>query len=280
MWYCPHYSLPLHTTDKGEGDALIYRARCKQWTCEYCAELNRRVWRARLMLEVEKEPVVGWYFWTFTLLGKDHEGDTATSLQVWREHWDTLMKRLKRDVGKFRYVRVFEGHKSGILHVHMLADATYSDVVEIAESDGRVNYRSDTCEKHLIEIGLGWRHDIKPIITTDYSEDGHARNVSAYVTKYLTKAIQSNVRQLLKDAGMPRVRMIQTSQRWSRTPKYADIRTWSQGGISFDDYDTQIEQGIQTIDVDNQRVVKPMDFHGERMYPNRISDLTDIADSY
>ena len=273
MQHCPRYSVALHTTDNAENDALIYRARCKAWSCDYCAEINRKVWRARIMLEVAKNPADVWHFWTLTLDGKNHEGNTAKSLQVWREGWDKLMKRVKRDLGAMRYVRVFETHQDGTLHVHMLCDKTYPDVVAVLESDGRINYRSDDLKSHLEALALGWRHDLKPIVTNNAENDGNARNVSAYCVKYMTKDIQSNVRSTLRLAGMDRVRMIQTSQQWANVPTSATPRAWKKGGLQFVTFDKLTLDGIVTVDVDIKRVVTTGDYYGYDVYPNKIVDL-------
>jgi len=278
MQHCPHYSLALHTTDNEDKDALIYRARCKAWSCDYCAEINRKVWRARIMLEVGKNPADVWHFWTLTLDGKDHEANTAKSLQVWRENWDKLMKRVKRDLGTMRYARIFETHKDGTLHVHMLCDKTYPDVTPVIESDGRTNYRSETLKTHLVALLLGWRHDLKPIVTETPENEGNERNVSAYCVKYLTKDIQSDVRSRLREAGMERVRMIQTSQFWANVPTSAEQRDWQRGGMTFIEFDALASDEVVTVDVDAKRVVKTGDFFGTGIYPNKFTDLLNIAD--
>lgn len=274
--YCPRYSVPLKTQDNSPNSPqLVYRARCKMWDCPFCAIVNQRIWRARLMLEVQKDTSVRWYFWTLTLDGKDHDGDTANSLRLWRDKWDKLLKRFKRDLGNFKYLRVFETHKDGTLHVHMLASATYADVRCVVEDDRRENWRSATCEKHLKELDLGWRHDIKPIVTRDESNDGVARNVSAYVTKYLTKDLQSEVRLKLKDANMQKVRMIQTSSGWANVPTKETDRVWTAGTIEIHEYEQTIGENIAVLDVDTKTVVSYDDFYDHFHYPNKTSDLLD-----
>lgn len=227
------------------------------------------------MLQVEKDNSKQWFFWTVTLDGNDHNGDTAQSLQVWREKWDILMKRIKRDLGKFAYVRIFETHKDGTFHVHMLADAGYDDIVITEETDDRVNYHSPKFNKHLEEVGLGWRHDIRPIITTDYSDNGNARNVSAYVTKYLTKTLQGDVRNVLKSANMSRVRMIQTSLGWANTEHAENDRSWSIGVLQIGEYSSTIKNDIAVVDVDTKQFVSYDDFYDASHYPNKTSDLLD-----
>jgi hypothetical protein len=272
--YCPRYSVALKTTDATKDNpVLIYRARCKQWDCPYCSVINQRIWRGRIMLQVERQPTQAWYFWTVTLDGRDHIGDTANSLYIWREHWDKLLKRVKRDIGKFDYLRVFECHKDGTLHIHMLANASYPDVICVRENDGRENYRSESFQQHLTQVGLGWRHDIKPIKTPDSDNNGVARNVSAYVTKYLTKDLQSDVRQLLKSAGMSKVRMIQTSLRWADVPSKESNRNWIADGIHMQEFDKYNRDNILSMDVDTKEIITYDDFYDYEYYPNPDSDI-------
>jgi len=276
--YCPNYSVPLTAADGDKiNPVLVYRARCKQWSCPYCAEINRRVWRARIMLEVQKHEQQ-WHFWTLTLDGSDHQSNTAQSLMVWRAHWDKLLKRVRRELGKLRYARAFETHKEGTLHVHMLADKTYPDVVCYKETDGRENWRSETLKAALIDLGLGWRHDLKPIVTKDVESDGQARNISAYFVKYLTKEIQSDVRFQLRQAGMGRIRMIQTSQGWANVPTKETDREWRMGGISLNFYDAVRPEGIPVRDVNTERAIRFEDFYGTDHYPNKYSDLAELGD--
>lgn len=220
------------------------------------------------MLEVEKDTSIQWHFWTVTLMGDHHNGDTGASLREWRKSWDKLMKRVRRDLKKLRYIRVFETHKDGTLHVHMLCDATYSDVIETKEKDGRNVFTSATFARHLSDLSLGWRHDLRPIITTDYEENGAARNVSAYTVKYLTKDIQGNVRECLREAGLDHVRMIQTSQGWANTPLNETVREWKRGAMSDHEYNHLREAGISVDDANLRKTVKPSDFEGLTYYPN------------
>jgi len=126
-------------------------------------------------------------------------------------------------------------------------------------------------------LGLGWRHDIRPILTVNFEDSGNARNVSAYVCKYLTKGIQANIREQLKLAGMARVRMIQTSRGWANTPTGDIPRVWRIGGVTFAEYDALIADGGVLVDTQVRRRVTVADYHGECIYPNKYSDLSDLA---
>ena len=265
-------------TAEENGNRYIFKPRCKQWKCPYCAVVNKKVWRSRIMNEIESTPQMKvWYFYTFTLLGKDHSG-LKHSLSVWRDQWAKLRKRLKRDLGKFRYVRVFEMHKDKTLHIHMLADASYDDCIYIDATDKQKERReSSTLRKHLNELQLGYIHDIKVIKTKDETNNGIARNVSAYITKYMTKDIQTFVRNNLSDSKI-RLRMIQTSYKWFNEGKHDMKLNWDRSPLFETEY-LNLPRGKEAYDITTDRKVNIDDFHEYNYYPNKISDLIDIAES-
>lgn len=282
--YCPNYSKAVRTTDD-DGNVLIARTRCKQWSCGYCANVNRNIWIARIINQVVKGGHDMWFFWTVTLKPSDHlKGDyknaLSHSMKVWRANWDKLMKQAKRDLGKLVYVRIFETHKNGTLHVHMLADKTYSDVVEVNEirPDGTPNTRhvSATFTGITKRYSLGVIHDIKPIVTKEKGDNGVARNVSSYVTKYMTKELQSDVRSLLKSTGNGRVRMVQTSQNFAKVSSNG-IYDWSIGDVSVGEAKLIWYERRDILDVQNGKTLEYDDFEHYPHYPNKASDMSDIA---
>ena len=230
------------------------------------------------MSEIESTPhIKKWYFYTLTLLGADHKG-LLHSVKRWRAEWSKLRKRIVRDLGKIRFVRVFEMHKSGTMHIHMLCDKTYTDTINI-KAVGKSKSRTESVKlrKHLNDLGLGYIHDIKPIVTTEIKENGIARNVSAYIVKYMTKNSMQFAREILReDSG--KIRLIQTSHKWFNDDRKEPELDWTKEPIFLTEYmaldasktvtDITVKQGI-TID----------DFYEEDYYPNRISDLVQRADN-
>mgnify|MGYP000470266018 CR=1 FL=1 len=275
MKYCPNYSTSLKAKDKN--NTYIYKARCKQWSCPYCAGVNKRIWRGRIMNEIESTPEHKiWYFWTLTLLGKDHKG-LNHSLQIWRDKWSKLRKRIVRDLGKLRFVRVFEMHKDGTLHIHMLTDKAYKDLKTIAATDKQSErHESAKLTKHLNDLDLGYIHDIKTIETENEEENGIARNVSAYVVKYLTKDVQEFVRVILRKSKT-RMRIIQTSHKWYNDTKKDAELTWKQESLYRSEY-LAMESYKDAIDLSTDTVITIDDFHEYDHYPNKISDILDAAE--
>lgn len=225
------------------------------------------------MLEVERRSDESWTFFTFTLLGIHHKS-SAYSLHYWRKSWDKLMKRLKRQYGKFAYVRIFETHKSGAFHVHMLASCRPNDLVEVTREDGKIVYESAAVLKHLNDLKLGYIHDCKPLDGDETREDNSVPAlVASYLAKYLTKDIQSDVRTALKQAEMGRIRMIQPSQGFSDVPKAKKRMTWTAEPIRKLEFEDLQAIGVKTIDVDRRITLALSDFGEFSHYPNPDVDI-------
>jgi hypothetical protein len=231
------------------------------------------VWLYRIGAEVEKDSA-NWHFWTLTLDGRDHDGDAVHSIRRWRQSWDSLMKRTRRALGKMRYLRVFETHKDGTLHVHMLADATFPDVQRVIESDGRDNYRSNALRGHLTDLGLGWRHDLRPL-QHRYENTRYASAVAGYLGKYLTKGRQGPLRDLFHAAGEKRVRMLQTSRGWAKLDADASSgASWQPTrGITKHMWMWRHHvDGVETVDLDARDVLTEVHFYAGR-WPQPSEDV-------
>lgn len=201
-----------------------------------------------------------WSFWTLTMPSAFHKlADEQTrarfSLKSIRKNWDKFMKFMKRKYGKFQYVRVFETHESGCLHIHFLASfhVAASDYKTV-EKNGRKDYSySAQMKKDTAYYGWGKMHSVENLPPDDF-----ARTVG-YVTKYMTKEDDFVSKYLSKF----RVRRIQTSQGIGAVPK------------SKSDYDWQIVTGVSiyeneaipTIDLNKSRMVTRGDFGDYGYYP-------------
>lgn len=272
--FCPRFSKALHNIDIKSKSAEVVRARCKQWDCEYCAEINRRVWLARIGLETESDGrFVQWHFFTFTLLGKDHRKGVAHSLKVWRKNWNRYATRLRQRFGKSRYIRVFEPHKDNTLHIHMLTDMQIPDVVMVDDPKTKrgFRYESATVRKLLKDCGFGYIHDLMPI---EHRQKGkkYSSSVAGYIGKYLTKNMQSVIRNSLKDAGMSRVRMIQPSLGWATLENISDGKSWRVGGVTFNEYVKMVEDGVELYDLQKRVYVDHSDFQDSLEYPSHDVD--------
>lgn len=110
---------PLCTPDlsvKGsvsEGEA--HPIRCKRWSCPVCAEINR----ARVVAIAGKSRPRA--LLTLTVRSTDYETPADAALAL-KEGLRLLRLRLKRHpkLSNFQFLAVFERHKSGYPHLHLL----------------------------------------------------------------------------------------------------------------------------------------------------------------
>jgi len=259
MSYCSGFR-GIAVTDFKDGRGII-RLRCKQWSCEYCAKANQSMWRNHLLKTMT--PISDhWTMLTVTCMGDDHRN--MVTLKRLMTNFDRLMKRLKRDYGKFEYVRVYEQHKSGEFHMHILASIQIES--EISEwcydEQGRIKYvgiHYQTILAHVMDCDLGEIFDCKPIV----DESGNnASSVYAvrYISKYLTKAI---------GATMPKgTRRIQTSQKIG-SPKITSALEWKmKSGVYIDDIESS-----NWYDMNKQGAkITYDDFTEWFIYPSELTD--------
>jgi hypothetical protein len=175
-----------------------------------------------------------------------------------------------------RYLRVFETHKDGTLHVHMLADYAPPDIrVEqrYNKKHGKVTdvYVSVALSEVLSDMGLGWVHDVRPLVQKrDMSVEV---SIGAYLGKYLTKQAQSAARLALADAGLGKIRMLQTSHGWSKMEaEHSDI-IWSLGGsVSMSLVMLLREKGIFYYDLNRREFLD--EFHAQAgSWPNKSFEI-------
>jgi len=96
---------------------VMARLRCKSWQCPHCAMENRKMWGNFLR---KKLPRITSNWWFVTLTANRYARASDTSLASIRENLDKLMKRVKRVWSNVEYVRVYEVHKKGGFHAHLV----------------------------------------------------------------------------------------------------------------------------------------------------------------
>lgn len=249
-----------------ESALLVARLRCKQWDCEYCASKNRQIWRAHLLDYAVNNPAE-WSFLTVTATSEAHK--SGTTLEQICANWDKLMKRLKRAWGKFEYVRVYERHKSGEFHAHMLINILPEDcwsgrVWKTVKRGDRPRYfgtHYKTLKEACEDCDMGFMVDYTPLIDRREKRAFLPHHAVGYVTKYMTKSV---------GGGMPKgTRRIQTSRAIS-APADTPVNEWRiKSGIYLDD----VLKHSVVYDVSTKYTVTTDDFlDGLYIYP---ADLTD-----
>lgn len=181
-------------------DLLIARLRCKEWSCDFCAQINQSIWRAHIIDRVNK---MGgeWLFITVTAHQKAHAaGKTLENLKsAWKKLYDRL--RYKFPGQKLEYVWLYERHTSkrgagklrsaaksvDTYHIHAIVRAS---IAGRNKWNARKNYwyhpeMHNWLKDNAAAVGAGYMCHCAKI------EDGNGGLVSAYITKYMTKAAQT-----------------------------------------------------------------------------------------
>ncbi len=195
---CPNTKTP-HLVGKHTGDrrAVIFRPRCKLWSCSSCAEINRKLWVFRAINGTRVMLDQGADVAATTLTSHEKLGKRA-SRAIWPKAWDKLGQRMRRKAqpGKVQYLAVPEQHKDGRMHVHMLVSVKYG------KKWWKDNARS---------CGLGYQADEQEVKTL---------GIGGYVGKYLGKTIGS--------VDWPKnARRVRTSQGWPPLPDLSEAEGWT-----------------------------------------------------
>ena len=169
--------------------------RCRK--CTACARARSHHWRMRTLSEL----AAGGRVWFVTLTmrpvaalrnldqarlrahKRGHDLDTASESEIFAARCAVLgaeltkfLKRLRfNSQAQLRYIAVFEPHKSGVPHLHLL----------IREVAGTLTHRT---------IRAAWELGFEKSVLVD-TETSKA---AAYVTKYLSKSMVARVRASLK----------------------------------------------------------------------------------
>lgn len=175
--------------------AVIFKPRCKLWSCPACAEINSRLWGARAYFGAEAIKAGGDAVYFLTLTSHEDLSPEGT-LKVFPQAWKTLRQRVVRKAGVWSYLMVPERHKSGRMHVHLLESAG------CGERWWKDNARA---------CGLGYMVDEQAL-----DDSGRAAH---YVTKYIGKS--------LKDVQWPDgFRRVRVSKNWPPLPEMEQEEGW------------------------------------------------------
>lgn len=251
--YCKNFKAMLKSRDSA-GNTLITRTRCKQWTCSYCSQINRKQWNARLIDFVNKKG--GDWGW-FTLTAHGQKRSPKASLDNLRSCWDKFIKRLKRKYGKFDYCRVYEPHKDGAYHLHCIVSFHFDDLRERKGKDNKTVTYSKQIASIAKKFGIGWYTHADNI-----APDKHGGYVASYITKYITKLTIQNKKEI------GRTRHIQCSHTWSKLTKISEYKWEVATGIYEDDLNDAIDRGKDVIDINTGEKLTYDDFDGMYIYPS------------
>lgn len=197
---------------ESEGQITLMKAPCKKWTCPICGDVNTGRWRTRIQHGIR---VLGgeWQFITWTA-HENWRGMDASMKNI-RKNSDKLWKRYQRMAMKryghtFAYVRVYEPHEDGTLHVHAFVNADYRmyeyQNMRASKAENRPARKKPLKPRRWLKnnsryCGMGYQTDVQKI--TDMSK------ATFYITKYISKNLNAR-------AFPDGTRRIQTSERFPK----------------------------------------------------------------
>lgn len=256
MPFCPFFSLVAYNQTMPD-TVVMKRVRCKSWQCTYCVKENRRLWAAHLRRRLSQ---VASDWWFITLTAHESTRTPQNSLQNIRSNIDRLFKRLRRIYGNVQYVRVFEVHKKGAFHAHLLVAGMSDRLTRKMAANGQMFFRPKTegdnasswalktwWKRAAREMGMGYMVDVQKV--------GTMREAVDYVCKYLTKHAQNFTAKHL--------RRVQTTQ------KIGGLRSRGSGDwhIAARVFRGNVPAGARLYDAD-KKVSVPEDYWKENItYP-------------
>lgn len=239
---CPNFNLIVWKKEAGR--IVFSRIRCKMWSCDYCAEINRQAWRSHL-----KKRIGGlggtWYFVTIT--AAEWYREKAKSLANLRRGLNMMFKRIKRIWGKIEYVRVYEIHEKGAYHAHAIIMGL-SPFVAVKENRSGVNGFTPADDRSVRTWAVRtWFKKTARACKMGYMVDvqrvSGVQKVVNYVVKYITKETQDyhikNVRRIQASAGIGSPSPRDTGKGWN-----VGKHVWASEAENLPLYDTNLKLNI------------------------------------
>jgi hypothetical protein len=118
MRYCPKFRGVLRKSEDS-GGIVAMPTRCKSWKCAYCARINARKLAASIAASIDDMPVSWAVFGTLTAPGGKRRTPVSTHAAI-RKSWQVVKQAIQRKWGRFEYILIYERHKSGCYHAHLI----------------------------------------------------------------------------------------------------------------------------------------------------------------
>jgi len=242
------------------------RVRCKMWSCELCSQINRSQWRAHI---IDKINVIGtfgkWWFITITAHRRAHKAlnqrATLSNLQRGiKTLYDRFRRIIERGTEKLEYCRIYEHHKTGKIHAHLIMRGTFTEATGELDKKGNDKGLTRWLKDNAAECGLGYQASAKPIKS---GEAVHAGFVASYVTKYMTKSAQGfklfpkGLRRIQCSSAFGALKIPDSQYTWTMRP-----------GI----FESDVLKHRVT-DVNLQHEITTDDFEQEFIYPPELSRM-------
>ena len=185
-----------------EKKRIIYKTRCKQWSCEYCAKVNYYQHWLRSVKGIENLENQGYKFDFVTLTSHERLTGTVQTYKVWKSAWQKLSTRYRRAYTKTyelpsAYVYVPELHADGRIHIHGVFSG------HISKRWWKDNARS---------CGLGYQCETVQV-------EDRSKGIN-YALKYVSKSMGQNIgidnfRRINYSRNIPPLRRTETENSWN-----------------------------------------------------------------
>lgn len=123
---CPTRGVPyLIGDDSKNAKRKIFKARCKLWSCPYCAEINKSIHYNRIVSNLHKYMSDGYEFDFVTITCHESWRGWDASSTNWFRNKDKLFARYRREIARQgnytpEYVYIPETHSDSSIHIHGL----------------------------------------------------------------------------------------------------------------------------------------------------------------
>jgi hypothetical protein len=246
------------------GETTLKRVTCKMWDCSYCGPINASRWRAYLLKKFNQSfGHEKWCFYTITAHKNAHKSP-ETSIKNLQQVWKRLYDRMRRHYKGKRldYVRIFEPHKSGRFHMHILINVGLEyDKHAFVIRSYLDEFRHPECKwlrRAVTSLGGGWRCHIRRV-WDDVARTENVGLVVGYITKYMSK-------QMASFKFPKNQRRVQTSRAIGSPDTDAKGRgNWHH--MRELSLETVLRSPKPIIDVTTGERVVPASFEGEHYYP-------------
>lgn len=156
--YCSKYHAACYQDNGDFRRYVAFPMRCKSWDCPDCRRVKAKNYRKRISALFDGRKL---FFYTLTYY---HSMTPEVAWSTYNNAWNRLRTNLRKQYGRFEYVRVLESHnKSPYPHLHIITDRWFPE--------HKFGYSA-------IAAGFGYQIAAKPIT---------GNGAAAYITKYLTK---------------------------------------------------------------------------------------------
>jgi len=176
--------------------AVLFRPRCKLWSCESCARINADWWQMRAVIGTELLAAAGEELVLVTVTAHERHS-VKRAVECLPSQWNKLRCRWQYHTDKPQYMLVGEVGKKGHFHIHFITTGGMG-----------TRWWKDNARKS----GFGY--------SNDESEGGlNPHKAGMYIGKYLAKQLRNNIWK----KGLHRVR---TSQNWPNIPPLSRDENW------------------------------------------------------